>query len=224
VLKYVPVRSAGRRGVEVESKADEVAETVVKVGGGETQAVGGEELVDSGIVGLAALGAKRGIAGEARMLAKDCSRRSLKPDVEKRAACRPKALLPRQFHASPERSQTYDAESTNSSAATACVSPPPTLTTVSATSSALLSTSTHAGLPDRHARTSTPILLAPAASISPANFASPWLSVNGNYSHDDSRVLKSPNAFDPSSSGNHLLRRPVNSGSLILNTSYRAGI
>jgi len=24
-----------------------------------------------------------------------------------------------------------------------------------------------------------------------------WLSVNGNYSHDDSRVLKSPNAFDP---------------------------
>src|SRR6266403_2167420 len=53
---------AGRRGVEVESKADEVAETVVKVGGGETQAVGGEELVDSGIVGLAALGAKRGIA------------------------------------------------------------------------------------------------------------------------------------------------------------------
>jgi len=60
---------AGRRGVEVESKADEVAETVVKVGGGETQAVGGEELVDSGIVGLAALGAKRGIAGEARIAA-----------------------------------------------------------------------------------------------------------------------------------------------------------
>ena len=49
-----------------------------------------------------------------------------------------------------------------------------------------------------------------------------WLSVNGNYSHDDSRVLKSPNAFDPVQlPGNHLLRRPVNSGSLILNTAYR---
>jgi vitamin B12 transporter len=49
-----------------------------------------------------------------------------------------------------------------------------------------------------------------------------WLSVNGNYSHDDSRVLKSPNAFDPVQlPGNHLLRRPVNSGSLIFNTSYR---
>ncbi len=49
-----------------------------------------------------------------------------------------------------------------------------------------------------------------------------WLSANGNYSHDDSRVLKSPNAFDPVQlPGNHLLRRPVNSGSLIVNTSYR---
>jgi len=49
-----------------------------------------------------------------------------------------------------------------------------------------------------------------------------WLSINGNYSHDDSRVLKSPNAFDlVQLPGNHLLRRPVNSGSLILNTSYR---
>ncbi len=49
-----------------------------------------------------------------------------------------------------------------------------------------------------------------------------WLSVNGNYSHDDTRVLESPNAFDPvQMPGNHLLRRPVNSGSLILNTTYR---
>jgi outer membrane cobalamin receptor len=49
-----------------------------------------------------------------------------------------------------------------------------------------------------------------------------WLSVNGNYSHDDSRVLKSPNAFDPVQlPGNHLLRRPVHSGSLIVNTAYR---
>ena len=49
-----------------------------------------------------------------------------------------------------------------------------------------------------------------------------WLTVNGSYSHDDSRVLKSPNAFDPVQlPGNHLLRRPVNSGSVILNTVYR---
>ena len=49
-----------------------------------------------------------------------------------------------------------------------------------------------------------------------------WLSVNGSYSHDDSRVLESPNAFDPVQfPGNHLLRRPVHSGSLIVNTAYR---
>ncbi len=50
-----------------------------------------------------------------------------------------------------------------------------------------------------------------------------WLSVKGNYSFDDSRVLKAPNAFaSVELPGNHLLRRPVNSGSLILNTNYRA--
>jgi len=50
-----------------------------------------------------------------------------------------------------------------------------------------------------------------------------WLSVKGNYSFDDSRVLQAPNAFaSVELPGNHLLRRPVNSGSLILNTNYRA--
>jgi vitamin B12 transporter len=49
-----------------------------------------------------------------------------------------------------------------------------------------------------------------------------WLSLDGSYSRDDSRVLQSPNAFDPvQMPGNHLLRRPVNSGSLVLNTAYR---
>jgi outer membrane cobalamin receptor len=49
-----------------------------------------------------------------------------------------------------------------------------------------------------------------------------WLSINASYSHDDSRVLESPNAFDPVQfPGNHLLRRPVHSGSLIVNTAYR---
>lgn len=49
-----------------------------------------------------------------------------------------------------------------------------------------------------------------------------WLNLAGNYTLDDTRVLQSPNAFDPSElPGNHLLRRPVNSGSLTLNASIR---
>jgi len=49
-----------------------------------------------------------------------------------------------------------------------------------------------------------------------------WLSVAGNYTYDETRVLQAPNAFDPSElPGNHLARRPVNSGSLTLNTTYR---
>jgi vitamin B12 transporter len=49
-----------------------------------------------------------------------------------------------------------------------------------------------------------------------------WLNLAGNYTLDDTRVLQSPNAFDPSElPGNHLLRRPVNSGSLTLNAAIR---
>src|SRR5229473_3578016 len=49
-----------------------------------------------------------------------------------------------------------------------------------------------------------------------------WLNLAGNYTYDDSRVLASPNAFDLSQlPGNHLARRPVNSGSLTLNAAYR---
>jgi vitamin B12 transporter len=49
-----------------------------------------------------------------------------------------------------------------------------------------------------------------------------WLNMAGNYTYDDSRVLVSPNAFDPTElPGNHLARRPVNSGSLTLNAAYR---
>jgi outer membrane receptor protein involved in Fe transport len=44
----------------------------------------------------------------------------------------------------------------------------------------------------------------------------------GNYSYDDSRVLVSPNAFDPAEiAGNHLIRRPPHSGSLTLSSSFR---
>jgi vitamin B12 transporter len=49
-----------------------------------------------------------------------------------------------------------------------------------------------------------------------------WLMVTGNYSYDDSRVLVSPNAFDPAEiAGNHLIRRPPQSGSLTLMSSFR---
>src|SRR6202166_570645 len=49
-----------------------------------------------------------------------------------------------------------------------------------------------------------------------------WLNLAGNYTYDDTRVLQAPNAFDPSEQpGNHLLRRPVNSGSLTLNAQWR---
>jgi vitamin B12 transporter len=49
-----------------------------------------------------------------------------------------------------------------------------------------------------------------------------WLSLNANYSFDDTRVLKTvataPAIQQP---GHHLLRRPVNSGNLWLNSNYR---
>jgi len=46
--------------------------------------------------------------------------------------------------------------------------------------------------------------------------------VSGNYTYNDSRVLKSPNAFDPALiAGNRLIRRPVHSGTVVLNAAYR---
>ena len=48
-----------------------------------------------------------------------------------------------------------------------------------------------------------------------------WLSLNGNYSHDDTRVLQTSNTFGFPGSGDHLLRRPVDSGNVWLNASYR---
>ncbi len=48
-----------------------------------------------------------------------------------------------------------------------------------------------------------------------------WLSLAGNYSFDDTRVLQAPNALNSVNlSGNHLLRRPVNSGNLMVNARY----
>jgi vitamin B12 transporter len=49
-----------------------------------------------------------------------------------------------------------------------------------------------------------------------------WLNLAGNYTYDDTLVIKAPNAFDPTElPGNRLIRRPANSGSLTLNAAYR---
>ncbi len=49
-----------------------------------------------------------------------------------------------------------------------------------------------------------------------------WLRLKGSYTFDDSRVVKSPNTFDPALvAGNHLIRRPVNSGSFALLAAWR---
>jgi vitamin B12 transporter len=51
--------------------------------------------------------------------------------------------------------------------------------------------------------------------------ATNWLFVRGNYTYDDSRVLKSPNSLDPALiAGNRLIRRPVNSGSATLTSTF----
>ncbi len=50
----------------------------------------------------------------------------------------------------------------------------------------------------------------------------PWLSVLANYTYDNTLVLKSPNAFDPTlAPGNRLFLRPLNSANLILNAAFR---
>ena len=49
-----------------------------------------------------------------------------------------------------------------------------------------------------------------------------WLRIIGNYTHDDSRVVSSPNASDPALlPGNHLIRRPVDSGSVSLLAAWK---
>ena len=51
--------------------------------------------------------------------------------------------------------------------------------------------------------------------------ATKWLFVRGNYTYDDSLVIKSPNAFDAALfAGNRLLRRPTNSGSVTLSATF----
>jgi vitamin B12 transporter len=51
--------------------------------------------------------------------------------------------------------------------------------------------------------------------------AARWLSVAGNYSYDDSKVLDAPNAFDAAlAPGNRLLKRPLHSANLVANVHF----
>ena len=48
-----------------------------------------------------------------------------------------------------------------------------------------------------------------------------WLRLTGHYTYDASRVLESPNAFDPTLiPGNRLFKRPVHSGGVVLNAGF----
>jgi vitamin B12 transporter len=68
----------------------------------------------------------------------------------------------------------------------------------------------------------TDLAFARGVNFSAEMHPSKWLHLLGNYTYDDTRVLKSENPFfDPALlPGNRLIRRPVNSGSMALNFSY----
>ena len=52
--------------------------------------------------------------------------------------------------------------------------------------------------------------------------AARWFRIAGNYSYDDSKVLKAPNATDPALiAGNRLFKRPLHSANLIANAHFR---
>lgn len=52
--------------------------------------------------------------------------------------------------------------------------------------------------------------------------AARWLNISGNYTYDDSKVLRSPNATDPALvPGNRLFKRPLHSANLAFNATVR---
>jgi vitamin B12 transporter len=68
----------------------------------------------------------------------------------------------------------------------------------------------------------TDLAIARGVNLSAESKINRWISVSGHYSFDNSRVLLAPNAFDPSEiAGNHLFRRPVNSGTVAMNFAWR---
>ena len=68
----------------------------------------------------------------------------------------------------------------------------------------------------------TDLAIARGANLSAETKINRWISISGHYTFDNSRVLLAPNASDPSEiAGNHLFRRPVNSGTVVLNAAWR---
>jgi vitamin B12 transporter len=79
-----------------------------------------------------------------------------------------------------------------------------------------------AGCPFYGSYFNTDLAFSRGANVSAEVRATRWLFIAGNYTYDDTRVLKSPNATDPAEiAGNRLLRRPLNSGSITLTASFR---
>jgi vitamin B12 transporter len=68
----------------------------------------------------------------------------------------------------------------------------------------------------------TDLAIARGVNLSADTKINRWISISGHYTFDNSRVLIAPNASDPSEiAGNHLFRRPVNSGTIVLNAAWR---
>ncbi|HTP70090.1 MAG TPA: TonB-dependent receptor [Dongiaceae bacterium] len=68
----------------------------------------------------------------------------------------------------------------------------------------------------------TDLAFSRGTSVAAEARAAKWLLIAGNYTYDDTRVVKSPNSSDPALiAGNRLIRRPLNSGSISFIGSYR---
>jgi vitamin B12 transporter len=68
----------------------------------------------------------------------------------------------------------------------------------------------------------TDLARARGTHISAEARATKWLFISGNYTYDDSLIITSPNAFDPSLvPGNRLPRRPLNSGSVTFTGTFK---
>jgi vitamin B12 transporter len=68
----------------------------------------------------------------------------------------------------------------------------------------------------------TNLARARGANLSTETRLTRWLSASANYTYDSTRVLSAPNNFDPNYIvGSRLIRRPVNSGNVLLNAAFR---
>jgi vitamin B12 transporter len=67
----------------------------------------------------------------------------------------------------------------------------------------------------------TDLARAYGSNVSVEARATRWLSLSGNYTYTDSRVIDAPNAFDPALvPGQRLFRRPVHSGNIFFSANF----